>query len=70
MYLISHRGNINGIKKESENDPGYIDKAISNGFDVEVDVRYEDGQFFLERFFIPFLKFLIKCRRYLIVKNC
>ena len=54
MYLISHRGNINGIKKESENDPRYIDKAISNGFDVEVDVRYEDGQFFLGHDFNQF----------------
>ena len=54
MYLISHRGNINGIKKENENNPWYIDKAISYGFDVEVDVRYEDGQFFLGHDFNQF----------------
>jgi hypothetical protein len=40
MYLISHRGNINGIQKSKENDPNYINKAIESGFDVEVDVRY------------------------------
>ena len=54
MYLISHRGNINGIKKENENNPWYIDKAISYGFDVEVDVRYQDGQFFLGHDFNQF----------------
>ena len=47
MYLISHRGNINGIQKSKENDPNYINKAIESGFDVEVDVRYTGGKFFL-----------------------
>ena len=47
MYLISHRGNINGIQKSKENDPNYINKAIESGFDVEVDVRYTEGKFFL-----------------------
>jgi len=47
MYLISHRGNINGIQEDKENEPNYISKAIESGFDVEVDVRYEEGKFFL-----------------------
>ncbi len=47
MYLISHRGNINGIQKSKENDPNYINRAIEGGFDVEVDVRYNKGKFFL-----------------------
>ena len=47
MYLISHRGNINGIQKSKENDPNYINKAIESGFDVEVDVRYTGSKFFL-----------------------
>ncbi len=47
MYLISHRGNINGIQKERENDPEYINDAINRGFDVEVDVRFENNKFFL-----------------------
>ena len=46
MYLISHRGNLNGIEKNNENNPDYINQAISRGYDVEVDVRYESGQFF------------------------
>lgn len=47
MYLISHRGNIFGIQKESENNPNYIDNALKEGFDVEIDVRYENNKFFL-----------------------
>ena len=47
MYLISHRGNIDGIIKDDENKPEYIDKALKNGFEVEVDVRFNDNKFFL-----------------------
>ena len=47
MYLIAHRGNTNGIIKEMENSPKYIEDAMSKGFHVEVDVRYENKQFFL-----------------------
>ncbi len=54
MYLISHRGNINGIEKNNENNPDYINQAISHGYDVEVDVRYESGQFFLGHDFNQF----------------
>ncbi len=37
MILISHRGNING-KSNEENHPDYIDIALTQGFDVEIDV--------------------------------
>tara|TARA_Y100000996_G_C22513849_1_gene639585 strand:- start:998 stop:1429 length:432 start_codon:yes stop_codon:yes gene_type:complete len=47
MYLISHRGNINGIQKDNENEPEYIIKALEKGFDVEIDVRFSKGKFFL-----------------------
>ena len=47
MIFISHRGNINGINKESENNPDYIDVALSNGFNVEVDVWYFKENFYL-----------------------
>lgn len=30
-----------------ENDPEYIDEAIGAGFDVEIDIRYEDCKFYL-----------------------
>jgi len=43
MVLISHRGNTNGKFESYENEPMYIDKAISDGFDVEVDVWMIEG---------------------------
>jgi len=47
MMLISHRGNLNGKFESYENEPMYIDKAIDEGFDVEVDVWYIDDKLFL-----------------------
>lgn len=47
MILISHRGNTNGKFESYENEPTYIDKAIQEGFDVEVDVWYVDSQLYL-----------------------
>lgn len=46
MILISHRGNLNG-KSDDENKPEYIDFAISEGFDVEVDVWFNSGDWYL-----------------------
>ena len=47
MILISHRGNINGKIIERENQPEYIDEAISLGYDVEIDIWGIDGELFL-----------------------
>jgi hypothetical protein len=47
MKLISHRGNINGNFEFYENEPNYIDKAILEGYDVEVDIWVTDGQIYL-----------------------
>lgn len=47
MILISHRGNLNGKINTMENNPEYIDIAISEGYDVEVDVWYINNKFFL-----------------------
>ncbi len=38
MFFIAHRGNINGPEPEKENTWRHIDKAISRGYHVEVDV--------------------------------
>lgn len=46
MVLISHRGNIEG-KTLFENSPLYIDDAIKLGYDVEVDIRYINNNFYL-----------------------
>lgn len=47
MILISHRGNIDGRNIDLENHPNYIDKAISLGYDVEIDVWFDDGIWWL-----------------------
>lgn len=46
-HLISHRGNINGRFESWENEPTYIDLAISKGYDVEVDIWVKDGIVYL-----------------------
>jgi hypothetical protein len=47
MKLISHRGNINGRMESWENEPTYIDIALSKGYDVEIDVWYKDDTLWL-----------------------
>ena len=47
MKIISHRGNIRGEVPGRENAPSYIDCALGNGYDVEIDVRIVDGEFWL-----------------------
>ena len=47
MKIISHRGNVRGPLADRENRPSYIDCAIGNGYDVEIDVRLIEGQLWL-----------------------
>ena len=47
MKIISHRGNIRGPVPDKENRPSYIDCAIGNGYDVEIDVRSIGGKLWL-----------------------
>ena len=47
MFLISHRGNLEGPNLKEENNPEYLLEALSKGFHVEVDVRYHKNSFFL-----------------------
>ena len=42
MKLIAHRGNIHGPNEELENNPNQIDKCIELGYDVEIDLRYDE----------------------------
>ena len=46
MILISHRGNLNG-KEKNENSPVLINKRLNENFNVEIDVWYENNQFYL-----------------------
>ena len=47
MRLISHRGNIRGKKIQLENEPSYIDVALKEGYDVEIDLWIDDDGFYL-----------------------
>lgn len=47
MNLIAHRGNIHGPNSEKENHPDYITQAINFGYDVEVDVWYQNEKWYL-----------------------
>jgi len=38
MFLISHRGNVDGANRQMENNPSYINHALQEGFNVEIDV--------------------------------
>ncbi len=46
MILIAHRGNLNG-KTNIENQPEYIQEALVQDFDVEIDVWYIEDEFWL-----------------------
>tara|TARA_B110001452_G_scaffold232567_1_gene209936 strand:+ start:175 stop:639 length:465 start_codon:yes stop_codon:yes gene_type:complete len=47
MKIISHRGNISGPIPAQENSPSFIDRALSLGLDVEIDLRRVNNNFFL-----------------------
>jgi hypothetical protein len=47
MYFISHRGNINGPNSKKENSVNYIDNALNENFDVEIDLWFEKNNFYL-----------------------
>jgi hypothetical protein len=47
MIFISHRGNINGINLERENDPKYVLEAINKGYECEIDVWFVKDRLYL-----------------------
>jgi len=47
MRIIAHRGNRHGPDKNTENTTYSIEKSLDTGFDVEFDIRYVDGDFYL-----------------------
>jgi hypothetical protein len=46
MKLIAHRGNLHGPDNR-ENQPDYVESALKEGFDAEVDVWYFRGEWWL-----------------------
>ena len=72
MIKISHRGNINGRIEEAENRPDYIEDALRLGYDVEVDVWFLDGKFYLghdEALYVTNKLFLSNPRLWVHCKN-
>mgnify|MGYP001279324723 FL=1 len=47
LKLIAHRGNINGPNPKLENSPLEIDKTLSKGYDVELDLWFINEKLFL-----------------------
>lgn len=47
MKLIAHRGNTDGSILEKENRPDYIQNALDDGFDAEIDLWYIHAKLFL-----------------------
>jgi hypothetical protein len=47
MIFISHRGNLTGVDPSLENHPSYIDIALREKFDCEIDIRYINNNFYL-----------------------
>ena len=45
--LIAHRGNWAGKNPERENSPKYLLEAIESGYNVETDVWWHQGKFWL-----------------------
>lgn len=45
MILIAHRGNLWGKSVHFENHPEYVDLALKQNFEAEIDVWFEDGLF-------------------------
>lgn len=47
MKPISHRGNLEGRIVSNENTIPYVNRAIKEGYDVEIDVRFKDNALWL-----------------------
>lgn len=47
MKFIAHRGNLSGKNLDLENNPKYIDAAINQNYDVEIDLRCNGNDLFL-----------------------
>jgi len=72
MKFISHRGNIDRIIKEEENNPNKILYCLSLGYDVEIDVWNQNDKFYLghdEPQYKIDIKFLLKKNLWCHAKN-
>jgi hypothetical protein len=47
MKYIAHRGQTAGPKSDQENHPALIELALNKGYDVEIDLRMQNGKLYL-----------------------
>jgi len=47
MKLIAHRGNTQGPNHSEENKKEYIEKAIEEGYDIEIDLWHKEHCYYL-----------------------
>lgn len=47
MKIIAHRGLLDGPNTELQNNPLQVTKALEQGFDVEIDVWFDKGVWYL-----------------------
>lgn len=47
MKYIAHRGQTIGPKLDNENHPALIEIALNKGYDVEIDLRMQNGKLYL-----------------------
>ena len=47
MVIISHRGNLDGPKSNDENTKKSIKDCLNLGYEVEIDVWFENNKFYL-----------------------
>jgi hypothetical protein len=72
MHFISHRGNLNGPNSKKENSINYINNALNENFEVEIDLWFEKNNFYLghdsPKYKIS-LNFLKKAKLWIHTKN-
>jgi len=65
MKIISHRGNLIESNSIRENSVDYIEEAIAEGFDVEIDLWVDGDQYYLghdnPQYFVS-IEWLKKCK--------
>ena len=72
MYFISHRGNLNGQNPKEENKIDYINEALNQNFDVELDLWYKNNNFYLghdEPLYLVDINFLNNKKFWIHTKN-
>ena len=47
MIFIAHRGNTRGPNPIKENRADYLFEALNQGYEIEIDIWYEDEQWWL-----------------------